>query len=1375
MNQLDHPEFAAENASLESLLHGLRDQFEADWEDGLRSGQRPVVASYLERCPVAERAALKRMLEEIEKAYLKRFSAHTANLAGQTMEFSTGEEVAPETVGFLAEKTDPDLTIDSIPGGPLKAHDRSTDKTDPNMTLDSLPPAEPARARVSSEAAADFNQTMDSVPSDYAPTLDPDEAAAAAAAAAEISEDQAYIAGHEILGELGRGGMGVVYKARQLQLNRMVALKMVLAGAHAAPEQLKRFQTEAEAVARLKHPNIVQIYEVGEYDGLPFFSLEYVDGGTLASRIGGKPQPPRDAARVVERLADAMSSAHRQDIIHRDLKPANVLLTTDGDPKITDFGLAKRLEDDSSQTRSGTIMGTPSYMAPEQARGDSKTIGPKSDQYALGAILYEMLTGRPPFQGTTILETLEQVQRQEPVPPCRLQPKVPRDLETVCLKCLQKEPEKRYPTTSALAADLMRFLGGETIMARPVGQIEKGWRWCRRNPRVAVLTMTVLILLVTAGSAFTVLAARASRERQETAERQARERKTLEEVRQRTEQRIDQATEAIRSGNHTRAADLLRGADETLDADDLADVRDRLRTLQAQIDLYGRFQKLLDNARYTGLFGGQGTAEQARAYCRQLIHLYDDIEQRTGEGAVGLPPLTPQQQELFREDAFEAFLICAWVENNAAPLSDAEAQKAAAQQAVLWLARAEKLLPPTRALFVHRSGYLGTLNDRDASEADRKRALAIEPTSAIDLFWRGVADRLRAREAQKAGDLKGAQEYYRKAIGDYAALLQLRPEHFWAYLDWANCQYQLQSYDDAVVGYTACIHLKPDAPWPYQNRASSHLQLGQHDQAIQDCTQALLCDPKSVDSYITRAQAHLGHGAKEPAFSDFARAIEQSSERSAAVSYYQRAEAYRQVKQFPEALQDYDQTLKRNGKFAEAHLGRGLILLEQQQLEPALHAFDQAIEANPKHIASLLQRAKLRRLLKQFDGARADYDQVLALRPNDVQVYQLRAQVHQDMKLLDRALSDYNAMIALRPDDPKAYAARAMIHAAQSHYSQARDDCSAAIRLAANDPAVVRLRGALNLRFLRDLDGAFEDWSRLTKLQPANAEAFFRVAAIELGRKQYPAALRNLDKALELNPKYTEVLWSMAQVYHWQGNLEKALEVVNVTVEKLPPDKPEGLNVRGDIYRSMGRLDDAAADYRRLIQLKPALPDAYISLAGIYLKQGKIDEAIRCYDEMAMRVNSATGILRRAEFRRNREEFDEAIADCEEAAKRDSKLPLVELVRATIDAQRGHPHEAVADAERILAAASVRDGQLLYTAACVMSLASRSCATDPANDDAMRRSKQYAERAVALLTESLEQGFHDFLFPEHNRMAADPALVPIQDDIRVGKLLAHRP
>ncbi len=319
---------------------------------------------------------------------------------------------------------------------------------------------------------------------------------------------QSSLAGYEIIKELGRGAMGVVYKARQLALNRLVALKMVLAGQHAGPRVLARFQIEAEAVARLHHPNIVQIYEIGEQAGCPFFSLEFVAGGTLADRIATGPRPAREAAEVVRQLGEAMDCAHRAGVVHRDLKPANILLAikpdaegppgrsggadqlalTDCIAKVTDFGLAKRLEGDSGQTHAGTIMGTPSYMAPEQAEGKVNEVGPAADIYALGAILYDMLTGRPPFVGKTVLDTLQQVKKVEPTPPRVLLPRVPHDLDTICLKCLEKDPRKRYASAGDLAADLERFLKGEPIRARRVGIWERGWKWCKRRPAGALLT-----------------------------------------------------------------------------------------------------------------------------------------------------------------------------------------------------------------------------------------------------------------------------------------------------------------------------------------------------------------------------------------------------------------------------------------------------------------------------------------------------------------------------------------------------------------------------------------------------------------------------------------------------------------------------------------------------------------------------------------------------------------------------------------------------------------------------------------------------------------------------------------------------------------------
>jgi len=308
------------------------------------------------------------------------------------------------------------------------------------------------------------------------------------------------IASYEIQEEIGRGGMGVVYRAQDVRLKRTVALKVILAGGHASEVELARFQTEAEAVARLKHQNFVQIYEVGSDEGLPFLALEYCAGGSLEERVSQSPLGAHEAAELLAKLADAMDHAHRALVIHRDLKPGNVLFDEHGEPKITDFGLAKKVGEDDSHTRTVSVMGSIGYMSPEQASGHTRDATPAVDIYALGAIAYRLLTGKTPFEGSSTAESLQLVISGAPVPIRRLRPACPRDLDTICLKCLEKSPAKRYHTAAELAEDLRRFLRGEPITARAATPLEQLVRWARRNPLPTTIAVGgVFMLAILAG------------------------------------------------------------------------------------------------------------------------------------------------------------------------------------------------------------------------------------------------------------------------------------------------------------------------------------------------------------------------------------------------------------------------------------------------------------------------------------------------------------------------------------------------------------------------------------------------------------------------------------------------------------------------------------------------------------------------------------------------------------------------------------------------------------------------------------------------------------------------------------------------------------
>jgi eukaryotic-like serine/threonine-protein kinase len=435
-------------------------------------------------------------------------------------------------------------------------------------------------------------------------TRAPDESQQAAAVAGDTVH---YFGDYELLEEIARGGMGVVYKARQVSLNRMVALKMILAGQLASAREVDRFYTEAQAAANLRHPNIVTIHEVGQHAGHHYFSMDYVAGKSLAQIVREQPLAATHAAKYLKTIAEAIEFAHQHGTLHRDLKPANVLIDEFDQPRVTDFGLAKRIEGAGELTSTGTLMGTPSYMPPEQAGANDGKVGPASDVYSLGALLYDLVTGRPPFLGESLVATLNQVLHTEPLPPSLLNPELPRDLETICLKCLQKEPGKRYLAAAALADDLGRFLRREPILAQPVGTIERAWRWCRRNPVVSSLSTTIAVLLFAAAIGGSILAIRernahvaadqsadlardaAHQERMQArrADANAQAEEKMKLLAQAEARRADEKADEVRHALYAARQQLAMNAWRENHADLLAEILERQRPEPGSPDLRG--------------------------------------------------------------------------------------------------------------------------------------------------------------------------------------------------------------------------------------------------------------------------------------------------------------------------------------------------------------------------------------------------------------------------------------------------------------------------------------------------------------------------------------------------------------------------------------------------------------------------------------------------------------------------------------------------------------------------------------------------------------------------------------------------------------------
>jgi serine/threonine-protein kinase len=751
------------------------------------------------------------------------------------------------------------------------------------------------------------------------------------------------IAGYELYSVLGKGGMGVVYKARQTGLQRLVALKMVRNADQADLDDLKRFRTEAEAVARLQHPNIVQIYEIGNHHGLPYCALEYCGGGSLHAKLAGTPLLPTEAAQLAETLARAVAHAHEHGIVHRDLKPHNVLLSEDGEPKVTDFGLAKKLDAEGHQTTTGAVMGTPSYMAPEQAQG--KATGPLVDVYALGAILYDLLTGRPPFKAATTVDTMLQVVAAEPVAPSSLNARVPRDLETICLKCLHKEPARRYASALELAEDLRRFQAGEPILARPVGQVERTWKWMRLHPAATALWAAVMVLaLGLSAAAVWYTNEQADRElaealhraegqhqlqlREEDRKREA-DRTTLRLEQVKREQALLRQEEKKHEAERTRTA--VQGAlKQAAELQAKALWRQARATLQHQLVLLGPSGD--DQLRQD-----VETTLTRLALVEKLDRIRQDKMRIVG-GFLNALAAPPAYAAAFSENGLD-------FKSGDEDILAAQLLASPLQQEFLaalddWLIREPdaalkaRLCRLTARVTGHawRETLPAALLDRGKLEALLREVPAEEMTAAL---LAGLCEKLEKRGGNGVTHLE-------------AAVLR-HPTDFWPRYELAVAYYYRGKAfaAQAAAGFNACLALRPDsvAVWDFLG-LSLHAS-GDLDRAIQAYREAFRVDPTYALPYNNLGRVLEDKGDATGAMEHYHQAI--AKDPKFVAPHVNLGRVLHAKGDYDGAIAEYDEALRLNPKYAYAHNSRGVSLYARGDLNGAIAAWHQAVAFDPTY------------------------------------------------------------------------------------------------------------------------------------------------------------------------------------------------------------------------------------------------------------------------------------------------------------------------------------------------------------------------------------------------------------------------------------------
>ncbi len=905
---------------------------------------------------------------------------------------------------------------------------------------------------------------------------------------------------YEVVQEVARGGMGVVYKARDLRLGRTVALKVLVGGTSASAEMIERFHREARMVAGLQHPRIVPVHDVGETDGACYFTMDFIEGSSLARLIHDRAVSRRDGVALLREIALALHHAHEHGVIHRDVKPGNILVDRAGRPFIADFGLAREAHSDARLTATGRPVGTPVYMSPEQAGGDVSAQDPRTDVYSLGATLYELLTGRPPYEGDNMMEILFKVMGTDPPRPTALDPTVPRDLEVITLRAMERERARRYPSARALAEDLGRFLEGEAIAARPSGVVYRSWKRARRHPVAFTLAVTGALLAVMASGTAAWRAARSARDARELGERARAELaagRTAEALalvgrlrsldpahpalpvledacqaglRARDERAREEALlaeAAERKARRDRAQPMAESAQKLLELTDVlarhGQYGQRRERLQEAVGLLDR--ALAEDPDFAEAYGARGRGHRLLADpARALADLDRAVELRDTWSAPYLERIGVRA-DLYHKKSSPGMIVdqgdgpIQWNFRDLSRDEEAHALLAAVQVDV---ARVIALgVRPDEAHFVQ--GLMKVVDGHpDEAIAELTRSLEIYPYRAEAFQKRAFAHLMRNETDAADADITRALELwpafaeglcYRgvirfargrrdEAVADFEAAAAIDPEQRQAIEGKAMVLAASGDWAGAIPGYTVAVEKFGDGA-AYVNRGTALLKAGRKDEALRDLDRAVALDPGDSRAWFMRGQARMVTDDLEGARADIERAVD--LDRKDPVLCEGLAWVHERRGDFAAAVAAYDQALARAAGDPKYLTLRAEAKREHGDAAGAAADYAAALARDPDHPTALFGRARLAAAADRFPAALADLDRLLARRPDDPDARQLRGRLRGMTGDHGGARADFDAAVRLQPHKPDHRFYRGMANLATQRWSEAVPDLEAAL------------------------------------------------------------------------------------------------------------------------------------------------------------------------------------------------------------------------------------------------------------------------------------------------------------------------------------------